>query len=197
MATAKQSDVTWVKKGDMVNGKKAAKGYLALRSDKSKAFSGTVTGVKSGTTSTRGGTAKYVGGKNVYKAAERRSAQVSGGKASTTSSSSYARPAAKASKNIGYTPNPVTQERTVAQRDRAKGMAAGKAIASNRSSVIAKSMSANPRASLAAVQRAIAMKNAALQNARAKASSDKRAKDSADRLAKEIQTLKTQLKNLK
>jgi hypothetical protein len=92
MATAKQSEVTWVKKGDMVNGKKATRGYLALKSDKGKAFSGTVTGVAKGTTTTRNNTAQYSGGRNVYKVAERRSAAKSGGTVSTSSSSSYAKP---------------------------------------------------------------------------------------------------------
>lgn len=76
MATVNQKDVTWVKKGDMVNGKKTTKGYLALRSDKSKAFSGTVTGVKTGSTSTsKAGTATYAGGRNVVATAARNQAK--------------------------------------------------------------------------------------------------------------------------
>jgi hypothetical protein len=71
MASVDQSKTTWIKVGDVVNGKKVTKGYLALRSDKSKPFTGTVTGIKSGTTTTgtknKGQTsvAVYTGGRNV------------------------------------------------------------------------------------------------------------------------------------
>lgn len=113
MATAKQSEVTWVKKGETVNGKKATRGYLALRSDKSKAFSGTVTGVAAGTTKNMKGTAEYKGGRNVAAVAARKAAK-SGNTASTTSSSSYAKSkaASSTSKNIGYTPGTGSRAQT-------------------------------------------------------------------------------------
>lgn len=71
MARVDQSKVTWVAKGTVVNGKKTTKGYLALKTDKAKPFSGTVTGVKSGTTMNNAGMAKYAGGRNVAATAAR------------------------------------------------------------------------------------------------------------------------------
>jgi hypothetical protein len=108
MATVKQSDVKWIAKGDTVNGKKATRGYLALRSDPSKAFSGTVTNVKKGTTRASGGVATYSGGKNVADMAARKSAKLnkpSASRSAAASSSAKTRvtKAMSGSKNIGYT----------------------------------------------------------------------------------------------
>lgn len=77
MASVDQTKVMWVKKGDVINGKKVAKGYLALRTSPGKAFTGTVTGIRSGTTTTS--TAKkgqtsvgvYTNGRNVAATAKR------------------------------------------------------------------------------------------------------------------------------
>jgi hypothetical protein len=104
MATAKQSEVKWIKKGDIVNGKKATSGYLALRSAPGKAFNGTVTDVKTGSTKSIAGTAEYKNGRNVAAVASRKAAK-SGNTASKTSSSSYAKPSsAKGSTGAAGTP---------------------------------------------------------------------------------------------
>ena len=72
MKRVKQSEVTWVPRD-----KKTGKGgFLALRSDKSKPFSGVVTGVKKGTTAaSASGEAVYRGGKNIRKVAAREAAK--------------------------------------------------------------------------------------------------------------------------
>lgn len=72
MKRVSQKDVTWVKK-DPKTGKG---GFLALRSDKSKPFSGVVTGVQKGTTAaSASGEAVYRGGKNIRKVASREAAK--------------------------------------------------------------------------------------------------------------------------
>lgn len=148
MATAKQNDVTWIKKGQTVNGKKVAKGYLALKSAPQKAFSGTVTSVSKGSTTTRGGEAKYVNGRNVFKQAERRSAKVSGGKVSATSSSAYAKPKSKTSSNIGYTAgaNGVSSRKkpSAVQTVSASRKAGARSDASSRAGRAASSASSKP-----------------------------------------------------
>lgn len=56
-----QKEVMWVK---AKNGKP---GFLALRSDPTKAFSGIVVGIAGSTTKSQGGVARYVNGRNVLK----------------------------------------------------------------------------------------------------------------------------------
>lgn len=100
MATAKQSEVKWVPKD-----KKTGKGgFLALRSNPTKPFSGTVTGIKKGTTTASGGKAVYSGGRNVA-ATAKRSQKSSGSSAAagTTAKKETYKPGQKANKNIGYT----------------------------------------------------------------------------------------------
>lgn len=97
MATVKQSDVKWVPKD-----KKTGKGgFLALRSDPSKPFSGTVTGIKKGTTTASGGKAVYSGGRNVAATATR-TQKTSGSSAAAGSSAKKEtyKPGGQANKNI-------------------------------------------------------------------------------------------------
>jgi chromosome segregation ATPase len=103
MATVKQTDVKWVPKD-----KKTGKGgFLALRSAPNKAFTGTVTGIKQGTTNSRNGVATYSGGKNVAAVAARKSAKLNtpsaGRKAASTASAKTRVAKATGVNNTGYT----------------------------------------------------------------------------------------------
>lgn len=196
MATAKQTDVTWIKKGQMVNGKKAAKGYLALRSAPGKAFSGTVTNVSKNTTSTRGGEAKYVNGRNVFKQAERRSAKVSGGKASTTSSSSYVSTTKKPkTTDLSYLPSrPSGVASTVTAAKKAKspippvGRGASTAAAA-RPTALQAQIQRVTRA-IAAKRREIDMRNKKAQKTTADAQATKRDREALANLEKQLKALK-------
>lgn len=75
MKRVTQKDVTWVKKDP----KTKKGGYLALRSDTSKPFTGVVTGVKKGTTAaSKSGEAVYRGGKNIINVAKRSKSKTEG-----------------------------------------------------------------------------------------------------------------------
>lgn len=103
MATVKQTDVKWVPKD-----KKTGKGgFLALRSAPNKAFTGTVTGVKQGTTMSKNGVATYSGGRNVAAVAARKSAKLNtptaGRKAASATSAKTRVAKAMGTNNTGYT----------------------------------------------------------------------------------------------
>jgi hypothetical protein len=79
-----QKDVKWVPKD-----KKTGKGgFLALRSEPTKPFSGIVTNIKAGTTRSSGGEAVYKGGRNVQRMKDR-AAAAKGTGAAKESAASY------------------------------------------------------------------------------------------------------------
>jgi hypothetical protein len=138
MATVKQTDVKWVPKD-----KKTGKGgFLALRSAPNKAFTGTVTGVKQGTTMSKNGVATYSGGKNVAAVAVRKSAKLNtpsaGRKAASTAAAKTRVAKATASKNIGYTAGGAKKPAAPASASR---MAGAKSDAESR---VAKRMPSKP-----------------------------------------------------
>jgi hypothetical protein len=193
MATAKQSEVTWVKKGDMVNGKKATRGYLALKSDKGKAFSGSVTGVAKGSTTTRNGTAQYSGGRNVYKVAERRSAKKSGGTVSTSSSSSYAKP-----KNSSYViPSKTQQAKTGSYTPGSTVSSAERLRNINVAKKSAITVNNTPKSNLNAIEQALIRLKVKAKNAAEKKSRTAAEQRQLEADKKRIAQLTAQLKGVK
>lgn len=106
MKRVTQKDVTWVKKDP----KTKKGGYLALRSDTSKPFSGVVTGIKAGTTRSIGGEAVYKAGRNVQRMKDAAAARKGTGAAKESAASYVAKPK-KAAPPPAKTPTRMYEER--------------------------------------------------------------------------------------
>lgn len=198
MATAKQSEVKWIKKGDIVNGKKATSGYLALRSAPGKAFSGTVTGVKSGTTTAKNGTATYSGGRNVAAMTARiQKRSGSSAAAGIAAPKETYKSGSQLNKNIGS--STVSSARKAAAKKDAMPRTLSRTQKLARDNVMKKTQltsSGTESSKIQAVQRAITMKKQAIRNLTDKA--NKTAADSK-RLTEEkakLQQLTNTLKSL-
>jgi chromosome segregation ATPase len=144
MATVKQTDVKWVPKD-----KKTGKGgFLALRSAPNKAFTGTVTGVKQGTTMSKNGVATYSGGRNVAAVAARKSAKLNtptaGRKAASNTAAKTRVAKATGTNNTGYTPGTGSSKKAAAIQNVSSARKAGaKADATSRAGRAAASRSSS------------------------------------------------------